>query len=97
MNDNKKLNCWEFKKCGREPGGSKAAELGVCPSSIDDSYHGVHGGFNAGRGCWAVAGTFCHGERQGTFAQKIANCVECDFLRKVLAEEFGSRKNHPAY
>lgn len=23
-------NCWEFKKCGRETGGSKVKELGVC-------------------------------------------------------------------
>lgn len=25
-----KLNCWEFKKCGREQGGILSAELGVC-------------------------------------------------------------------
>jgi hypothetical protein len=29
----KKLNCWEVKKCGREPGGVKVKELGVCPAS----------------------------------------------------------------
>ncbi|MGE5174112.1 MAG: two-CW domain-containing protein, partial [Betaproteobacteria bacterium] len=28
-----KLNCWEHKKCGRQPGGHKVAELGVCPSA----------------------------------------------------------------
>jgi len=28
-----KLNCWEFKKCGRQPGGPKVAELGVCPAT----------------------------------------------------------------
>ena len=27
------INCWEVKKCGREPGGAKVAELGVCPAS----------------------------------------------------------------
>jgi len=28
------LNCWEFKKCGREPGGEKASELGICPRQM---------------------------------------------------------------
>jgi len=28
----KKYNCWEFKKCGREPGGEKADRLGICPA-----------------------------------------------------------------
>jgi len=29
-----KLYCWEFIKCGREPGGHRAAELGICPVAI---------------------------------------------------------------
>jgi hypothetical protein len=24
-----KINCWEFKKCGRQPGGHKEKELGT--------------------------------------------------------------------
>lgn len=28
-----KLNCWEFKKCGRETGGLKIKEMGVCPDA----------------------------------------------------------------
>lgn len=90
MNDNKKMNCWEFKKCGRDPGGDKVAELGICPSSLEKNYHGVHGGFNAGRICWVVAGTYCKGEKQGTFSQKIKDCVNCDFHIKVLSEEADS-------
>ena len=31
-----------------------------------------------GRICWAVAGTFCEGKVQGTFAQKYADCRKCD-------------------
>ena len=42
----------------------------------------------SGRACWAVAGTFCKGEVQGTFAQKYKNCETCDFYRKVKEEEF---------
>ncbi len=28
--------------------------------------------------CWEVAGTFCRGEVQGTFAQKLKNCRDCE-------------------
>ncbi|MGD0283853.1 MAG: two-CW domain-containing protein, partial [Dissulfurispiraceae bacterium] len=26
------MNCWEFKKCGREMGGVNIEQLGVCPA-----------------------------------------------------------------
>jgi len=82
-----KQNCWEFKKCGREPGGSKANELGVCPASIEKRVHGVNRGKNAGRSCWALAGTLCGGQVQGVFAQKLNNCLKCEFYQLVGAEE----------
>lgn len=82
-----KLNCWEFKKCGREMGGSKAAELGVCPSATCSELHGAHGGKRGGRACWVVAGTMCGGQVQGSFAQKFKNCAVCDFYQAVKAEE----------
>lgn len=83
----KKLNCWEFKNCGRQPGGKKTEDLGVCPAAIDERLHGVHGGKNAGRACWVLAGTMCGGLVQGTFAQKYKNCEVCDFYREVKKEE----------
>ncbi len=83
----KKLNCWEYKKCGREPGGERVNEMGVCPASIDSSADGLNGGKNAGRICWAVAGTFCGGEVQGTFAQKELTCMNCDFFKLVREQE----------
>ncbi len=64
------MNCWEFKKCGREKGGAKAHELGVCPSYPQD-----------GNNCARVAGTLCGGKVQGTFATKLANCLQCDFYK----------------
>ncbi len=82
-----KTNCWEFKKCGRQPGGSKAAELGICPASTDKSLSGIHDGKNAGRACWVVAGTFCGGKPQGTAAQKEHTCFMCDFFQLVRHEE----------
>jgi len=82
-----KQNCWEAKKCGREPGGKKVAELGVCPAATDTSADGLNGGKNAGRICWAVTGTFCGGKVQGTFAQKQLSCLVCDFFLKTKEEE----------
>lgn len=66
-----KMQCWEFKGCGRDKGGSS------CPAVKE----------NAGRTCWLVAGTMCGGAVQGTAAQKIGNCRNCDFYKKVKARE----------
>jgi hypothetical protein len=82
-----KQNCWEFKKCGREPGGAKVQEFGICPATVETSCDGLNGGKNAGRICWAVAGTFCGGKVQGSFAQKYHTCLACDFYKKVRQEE----------
>ncbi len=82
-----KSNCWEFKKCGREPGGAKEAELGVCRAASLTPVDGVNGGAKAGRACWAVAGTLCGGEIQGTFAAKYSSCSRCDFYQLVVTEQ----------
>ena len=82
-----KKNCWEFKKCGRQPGGARAEELGICPVTIHGDLNGAHGGSNAGRACWVVAGSLCGGTIQGTFAQKLLNCWSCDFMKTVKQEE----------
>ncbi len=83
-------NCWEFKKCGRQPGGARVHELGICPASVDTKAHGMNGGHNGGRICWALAGTFCGGKVQGSFASKIASCMSCDFYRQVRKEQGAS-------
>ncbi|MCP4345693.1 MAG: protein kinase [Desulfobacterales bacterium] len=82
-----KLNCWEYMKCGREPGGEKTGEFGVCPAATDTSFNGLKNGKNAGRLCWAVAGTFCGGKIQGAFADKRNSCIKCEFYKLVLKEE----------
>lgn len=82
-----KQNCWEFKKCGREQGGPKTAELGVCPASKATRANMIHGGKNGGRACWAVAGTLCGGKIQGTFSAKMGSCLVCDFYKQVGREE----------
>ncbi len=64
------LPCWEHKRCGREKGGTKEAEMGICPAWPD---HGFS--------CASVTGTFCGGKVQESFAKKIASCAKCDFFK----------------
>jgi CRP-like cAMP-binding protein len=90
---NKKLNCWEFKKCERQPGGKNVEDLGVCPAADDSSFNGINDGQNAGRICWAVAGTCCEGKVQGTFAEKRRSCVSCDFYKHVQQQGETSTEN----
>lgn len=83
-----KLNCWEMKKCGRQPQGHNVRELGLCPASVEERLDGEHDGVNAGRACWVIAGTLCKGVVQGTFAEKFKNCEKCDFYQMVKEEEY---------
>ena len=83
-----KENCWEFLKCGRQPGGSKVKEMGVCPASSATQANGYCGGKNGGRGCAYIEGTFCGGVIQGTHSHKEKDCFNCDFY-KLLKQEHG--------
>lgn len=82
-----KQNCWEFNKCGRQPGGHNTEELGVCPVPQTTEAHGINNGINAGRACWAIQGSMCNGKISGTIAEKIGKCMECDFYAHVRREE----------
>lgn len=66
------MNCWEFKNCGREKGGDKANEFGICPAYTR----------GAGEACWFIAGTLCRGKVQGSHARKLGTCVTCDFFQR---------------
>ncbi len=79
------MNCWEIMECGREIGGKKVVELGICPASAQ----------SAGDSCWLVAGTFCGGEVQGTTAEKEGNCLRCSFYKQFdLVHKGKMRKKH---
>lgn len=82
-----KVNCWEFKKCGRQPGGEKTRELGICPVASNEEYDGVHDGKNAGRVCWIVSASLCGGKKQSDFSGKFYKCKECEFFLLVKKEE----------
>jgi hypothetical protein len=73
-----KKNCWELKHCDNPMS---------CPAYNEKRLNGTHGGKNAGRCCWIVAGTLCSGEPSGKYAQKIDSCEKCDFYRYVQKEE----------
>ena len=66
-----RTKCWEYMKCGRDSDCSLK-----CPAYP-----------NFGRVCWAVAGTFCEGKVQGTFAQKLEDCQKCEFYQKAIKEQ----------
>ncbi|MDM8160193.1 hypothetical protein QUH73_10245 [Labilibaculum sp. K2S] len=82
-----KNNCWEIPKCGRELNGVNSVKCGVCPAALPNNFDGVNGGKDSGRFCWVIAGTCCDGNVAGTYAQKLANCVNCKFLKQVNEEE----------
>mgnify|MGYP001396171834 CR=1 FL=1 len=89
------LNCWQVKSCGRQPGGAKVAEMGICPAAAVHQFDGINHGKNGGRVCWAVAGTFCSGKVQGSFAEKRMSCLSCEFYLQVKQEEAGTFKVMP--
>ncbi len=77
------LNCWEFTGCGREPGGDRADDLGVCPAAADRRFDGINGGKNGGRTCWVVAGTAGRVDPEGIFASAETPCSRCRFYHLV--------------
>jgi len=82
-----KLNCWEYKKCGRQPGGINVHEFGVCPAAMEKRADGLNGGKNAGRVCWAIANTLCDGKVQETIVEKLTDCMNCEFFKLVSRQE----------
>lgn len=83
-----KLNCWEFMQCGRGPRADGENSSETCPAALEERLDGIHGGENAGRSCWVVAGTLCGGKPEGSFARKVPTCAACAFYRSVQEEEF---------
>ena len=90
------LNCWEFKDCGREPGGRHVAEQGVCPAARFTAADGYLGGVNGGRACAFITGTFCEEVLQGTYRDKSKDCWDCPFFHRLRAEH-GADFSLPAF
>lgn len=84
-NEKAKQNCWEFKKCGREPGGQNVQD-GVCPAATFTLGDGFCGGKNGGRACVYITGTFCDSKLQGTHREKEKDCQVCEFYNMLKSE-----------
>jgi hypothetical protein len=70
-------------KCGREVGGDRTDELGICPVSTFLSADGLNGGVNGGRICWII-------EENGCSDKSIHRkdfCFQCELRFKVTNEE----------
>ncbi|MCI5166267.1 MAG: hypothetical protein D3903_09270 [Candidatus Electrothrix sp. GM3_4] len=81
--EERNLNCWEFKGCGRESGGKNVSLYGVCPAAIDERADGIHNGKNGGRCCWVVASTYSAEGTFGCYSSGFNKCCECDFYKMV--------------
>jgi len=82
------LNCWQFKKCGREPGGNNVLKTGICPVAIEIGADGVHNGKNGGRCCWVITNSAFEGDTpHGLCLNRIQGCRECDFYLFVEKSE----------
>jgi len=79
----KKLNCWEYFQCGREPGGLKEKEFGVCPVVTNRDSDGINKGHAAGRVCWTIEGSLC----KVTHGHKFKKCLHCAFFQEVERQE----------
>lgn len=83
----RKMNCWEFMKCGRSPFEGPVDEKAICPVALEARLDGIHGGKNAGRACWAVGRSMCEGRLQGSPSQKFGDCLKCPFYGILKKEE----------
>jgi signal transduction histidine kinase len=69
--DEGKIKCWEFHKCGVE----KAEGAAEFRCRAYPHY---------GRICWVIAGTFCEKKVSGAVAQKLGDCRKCEFYQRVV-------------
>lgn len=90
------MNCWEYRDCGRELGGRRAEELGVCPAALFQAADGYLGGTNGGRACAFITGTCCDDQRQGSYRDKSKLCWDCAFFHR-LRERHGAAFSMPAF
>lgn len=78
------LNCWEFMKCGREPGGKKASDLGVCPASTFELTDGYLNGKFGGKACAYIFGDFCSESiKKSSGGKGKKACAACDFYNEL--------------
>ena len=83
----KKLNCWEFMKCGKGPSGNGNGKCAVCPVAANSLADGANGGINGGRICWIIAEAYSNGEVKCSKLHRDSSCFSCRFRYRVMLEE----------
>jgi DNA-binding XRE family transcriptional regulator len=60
-------------------------EMTACPPHLQQECVA----FTTGQGhlCWFLTGTICHGERHGSWHEKISLCADCSFFSELLQGE----------
>jgi hypothetical protein len=79
----KRLNCWEFKNCGREKDGLMTPILGECPVAKAMKFDGLNDGIGAGRACWMVPDSAC----VRASVKGRPPCHSCEFYKRVVFEQ----------
>ena len=59
----KRINCWEYMSCGRQPSGQRVTMLGLCPAAT---------------ACWTVDGTLCPGNGKDRIARCVHCPFMCE-------------------
>ncbi len=73
-----KLNCWEYKNCGKSD----------CPSKKAERFDGFNCGKNGGRICWYSNYLASGGKEKGTQVQKCSECKYFDVVEKEEGSKF---------
>ncbi len=81
-----KTNCWDQMLCGRELSGEAVKQFGVCPVIKYSGYNRINRGYNGGRYCWRIVGTFVE-EAYCPVAKELGDCIICEFYKRVKQEE----------
>jgi hypothetical protein len=79
-----RLNCWDFRKCGRETGGIREPKSGVCAAATEEKFDRINRGRNGGRVCWLIRQMLSERKHKGV---GMMNCCRCDFFRLVEKQE----------
>jgi hypothetical protein len=71
-----------FLQKSRDKGQAPCWEVKQCPAEWKAKCAAWE--YNAGTHCWFVNGTYCRGEYQRNWEQKIALCRECEIFQPIM-------------
>ena len=80
----RRLNCWEFKKCGRKQSWTSTNCSDVCAASTEERFDQMNHGMNGGRVCWLIKQMAAERKDKGF---GMMHCCRCDFFHLVAKQE----------